>query len=479
MANIKYRLSSKADKISGKVEILARFYHGKKNIFRGKTCIFVLPEYWDDEKQTVKVPNSRFNTPEKTRLIKELSEIKADMESMTHEILDAFLMEGGGKVVLPIDWLESFFQNRMAERKSALKKETIRKAEQEEPELKADRGGSSERQDAFFETFRHFISVQKVSVSMIRQYEVIARALKRFALYNNIEVSFESFSSDMLREFTDFLVNEHSLVGTDEDGHPCITNPVYQDVYDAVPECRYPKQRGPNNIIRIMSRLHTFLRWATKKGYMQRDPFDDYTIGTAVYGTPYYLTKEERNQLYKAEYPQNPGLEVQRDIFVFQCFIGCRVGDLMKMTKANVINGAIEYVPRKTKEGHPVTVRVPLSPTALEILERYKDLPGEKLLPFICEQDYNRDIKKMIRLAGIDRMVTTLNSVTREEEKHPIWEVASSHMARRVLIGNLYKEVKDPNLIAKISGHVENSAAFNRYRDIDEDMAKEVIMKLE
>ena len=49
----------------------------------------------------------------------------------------------------------------------------------------------------------------------------------------------------------------------------------------------------------------------------------------------------------------------------------------------------------------------------------------------------------------------------------------------RVLVCNLYKEVKDPNLIAKISCHVENSRAFSRYRDIDEEMAKEVILKLE
>ena len=34
-------------------------------------------------------------------------------------------------------------------------------------------------------------------------------------------------------------------------------------------------------------------------------------------------------------------------------------------------------------------------------------------------------------------------------------------------------------LIPKISGHVENSRAFSRYRDIDEEMAKETIMKLE
>ena len=30
------------------------------------------------------------------------------------------------------------------------------------------------------------------------------------------------------------------------------------------------------------------------------------------------------------------------------------------MTKLNVVNEAIEYIPKKTKEGNPVTVRVPL-----------------------------------------------------------------------------------------------------------------------
>lgn len=481
MANLVYRLSTKVDKISGKAEILSRFYHGKKNIFRGKTGIYVLPEYWDAEKQTVKVPNSRFNSPEKEQMIKDLSEIKADLESLSKEVLEAFLEDGGGKVEHPIDWLDSFLNERIMRKEKAKKNEvqTRKEGVREDTNPRTTKRESNSRQEHFFATFRYFISIQKVSVSRIRQYHVIERALTRFGIYNRQEVSFETFSSDLIRKFSEYLEIEHTFVGTDKDGNPCIIDPTFREAYDAVPECRFPKRRGQNTIIGIMSRMHTFLRWASKKGYMLRDPFDDYTIGTAVYGTPFYLTKEERNQLYQASYPDNPGLDVQRDIFVFQCFIGCRVGDLMKMTKANVINGAVEYVPRKTKEGHPVTVRVPLSPTALEILEKYKDLPGDKLLPFICEQDYNRDIKKMIRLAGIDRMVTTLNSITREEEKHPIWEVASSHMARRVLIGNLYKEVKDPNLIAKISGHVENSAAFNRYRDIDEEMAKEVIMKLE
>ena len=468
MANIVYKLSTKEDKITGKREIHVRFYHGKFDV-RAKTNLYVQPEYWDAAKQTVKIPNTRSNTPEKQQLIMKLSALKADLESLSNDIREAFIADGGGKRDLPTEWLSDFIASRILAQERIV-------AQMEEEETAEEKDDS---QKEFFDTFEHFVSIQKISISRIRHYNVIIRALKRFAIYSAQEVSFATLSSDMLRKFSKFLENEHKFVVEGKDGKPRIKDPLYKAAYKSVPECRFPKQRGQNSIIGTMSRLHTFVRWSIKRGYMNRDPYDDYVIGTAIYGTPFYLTKEERNQLYQAKFPDNPGLDVQRDIFVFQCFIGCRVGDLMKMTKANVINGAIEYVPRKTKEGRPYTVRVPLSPTALEILERYKDQPDGRLLPFICEQDYNRDIKKMIKLAGIDRVVTTLNTITREEEKHPIWEVASSHMARRVLVGNLYKEVKDPNLIAKISGHVENSRAFSRYRDIDEEMAKEVILKLE
>ena len=36
-----------------------------------------------------------------------------------------------------------------------------------------------------------------------------------------------------------------------------------------------------------------------------------------------------------------------------------------------------------------------------------------------------------------------------------------------------------PNFIAKISGHVENSRAFNRYREIDLGMKQDLVRILE
>ena len=72
-------------------------------------------------------------------------------------------------------------------------------------------------------------------------------------------------------------------------------------------------------------------------------------------------------------------------------------------------------------------------------------------------------------------MVTVRNPVTGADEQKPINEIASSHMARRTFIGNLYKKVKDPSLVASLSGHTDGSRAFARYREIDMEMKRELV----
>ena len=81
----------------------------------------------------------------------------------------------------------------------------------------------------------------------------------------------------------------------------------------------------------------------------------------------------------------------------------------------------------------------------------------------------------MLRLAGINRIVTILNPTTRLEEKHPICEKASSHMARRNFIGNLYRVVQDPAVISSMTGHKPSSRAFERYRAIQDDIKKPLL----
>ena len=111
----------------------------------------------------------------------------------------------------------------------------------------------------------------------------------------------------------------------------------------------------------------------------------------------------------------------------------------------------------------------PLIPLAKKIVKKYANYDGGALLPFVPKSEYNKAIKEIFTLAGITHNVTVLNPTTREEEKRPINEIASSHLARRTFIGNLYQRVKDPSIIAELSGHVEGSKSFSRYRRIGND----------
>jgi len=88
-------------------------------------------------------------------------------------------------------------------------------------------------------------------------------------------------------------------------------------------------------------------------------------------------------------------------------------------------------------------------------------------------------IKKHCRKFAAHFKTIRINPITRDGEKRPINEIASSHMARRTFIGNLFKKVKNSNLVASLSAHVEGSKAFARYTDIDEEMKTELVKMLE
>jgi len=325
----------------------------------------------------------------------------------------------------------------------------------------------------FFETFAEFLEKHKLSIGRKNHFHVVKRALQRYELYNSMitnklfKLNLNTLTSDSLRDIENFLKNEVTIFEK------------MPEIYKAIPESRDPIPRGQNTISGMFTKLRTFILWSIDAGKTLNDPFKGFTVDECVYGTPYYITIDERNKLYKTDLSHHPRLSIQRDIFVFQCLIGCRIGDLYKMRKSSIINGAVEYIPRKSKDGRPITVRVPLNSTAKEILSRYTDNESERLFPFIAEQKYNIAIKEAFKLAEITRMVTVINPTTREEEKRPINEIASSHLARRCFIGNLYKQVKDPNLVGALSGHKEGSKAFSRYREIDEEMKIDLVNLLD
>jgi len=221
-----------------------------------------------------------------------------------------------------------------------------------------------------------------------------------------------------------------------------------------------------------------FLKYCLKNKKINYNPFVDHKIEPLVFGDPVYLSIEERDLIFNAEI-ENKQQSLIRDMFVLQCFIGCRFGDLLKLRKSNIIDNCIEYIGGKTKDKKLIVARVPLSEKAKKIIDKY-NLSDGRLVPYYKSTSmYNKGIKELLEELKITRLVTIPDKKTRESKQVRICEIASSHMARRVFIGGLIKKGALIPVIASMSGHSKNSQAFNRYFSIDTDDRKTAMNLIE
>lgn len=451
MATIYLSLSTKANKVTGESEILIRFKHGRI-AQRTKSGIYIHSENWDHTNNKIKIPKSRI----KNALQIELSECDTKLSELCSIIMATFQSADTSQVNK--EWIETIIDNYNHPNRA---KE------------------STEIRQSFFEAFTEFLIAREYSTWRLKAFNVVIRSLKRFELYiqatenKSFRLDLDDITHITVGSYVDFLRDEHIFFNE------------YPKIYTAVPESRTPQPRGQHTINGILTKLRTFFIYCNTTNKTNNNPFKHYTIAECEYGTPYCISIDERNGLYKMDFSDNKQLETQRDIFIFQCVIGCRVGDLYKLTKASIIMDTkinvlcVEYIARKTKAKKPITVRVPLNSIALELLDKYKDVEGNKLFPFISEQKYNIYIKQMFSDAGLTRPITLDNTITGITEQRPLNELASSHLARRCFIGNMYLQIQDPNIIGAMSGHIEGSKAFARYRDIDMEIKLSAVKGIE
>ena len=463
MATIKKTLSKKSD-AQGYSQILFRVSVNKNKRVYVKTGIFIPEKRWNEEKECINVSGRGINGFEK----KELIEAETGLKSIEAKTLKLCIL--ADQSILDSNWLELAL--------IACKDISAEEINIETVESAIDKYNNPEKYTklSFFDLFAAYLSDTKYSKVREKNFQVLIRALKRYEFFiretdnKSFRLDIDNITKETIVDFESFLRNEHTLLEE---------SPKIFDRIPATTDQRRspkPQPRGNNTICALFNKLRAFFNWCNKQGKTNNRPFDGYNgVTTEKYGTPYYITLEERNRIADFDFSELPQLAIQRDIFIFQCCIGCRVSDLIQLKKSSLVDGEINYIPRKTKDKDPITVKVPLNERAAEIVKRYECIDSDKLLPFISTQKYNEAIKRIFTLVGITRLVTILDPQTGNEIKRPINEIASSHMARRTFVGNLYSKVKDPNLICPLSGHKVGSTAFARYREIDKKLRTETV----
>ena len=430
MAKTTYSLAKSKNNL-GEAQIIIRMYVRMGYFVRIKSNIWVDEKRWG-KKNNITIPT--IPGEEQTALLNK----KELLRQLTLYVEEAILNADDKNIIDKI-WAEKIVARFYKKSK--------------EPKNKSEKTPA----DNFFSLFDGYIKKRKFSEARIKHLSVLRRCLQRFEMYKQLgnrryKLDIAKLTHEDLSEIEHFLFHEREFFLQ------------YPQIYEAVP----------------------YSLKVPKKSVRKVKPYLDATGNPRPKGMPVvrgqkpiYISVAERKKIHETDMSDDPVLEQQKNVFVLQSLIGCRVGDYYNMTYDNLIGNAIEYIPSKTRNDRVNTIRVPLTETALEIINRYRNLERKTIMPFVAQQTYNVYIKKVFLRAGITRTVTVINQQTRQEEQRPIYEIASSHMARRTFIGNIYKNVKDPNLVGALSGHKEGSKAFARYRDIDEDMKKELVNMLE
>lgn len=503
MAQIELRLSSKVQKVTGRSEIMIRFFQGTSFDLYAKSEIFISSDFFE-----------YYINREKT----EKSGGKIAGNAITTSIEKAkekgYALRKSGTIVFRqrLETPEVKYHREQVERLEKLKKhildhfESATKAELSSEWLKEvvdmfnhpEKYNIKQTNKSFYELVELYIHRRQLAEGHARVFRVLSRCIARYEGFiratekvrKDYTFSIDTVTRGDIEELSDYMRNEKAL----SDQYPKLFEKLIESYPAAVKKGHNKIQaRGENTIIKMRTRLKSLFMFFVEEGLTTNRPFEGIKIGTAKVGTPIYISIEERNKIASYdlekkwqemddEFRKNCGMPIQtiimcRDVFVFHCFIGCRVSDLIKMTPKYIENNILVYTPHKTKDGEEaIQARIPLHPKAIELINKYKGMDAKgRLFPFISADKYNDAIKAIFTMCEITRNVEWRNPLTGENEIRPINEIASSHMARRTFIGNAYFKVTDPNLIGKMSGHVEGSKAFKRYRKIEDETLKNVI----
>lgn len=159
--------------------------------------------------------------------------------------------------------------------------------------------------------------------------------------------------------------------------------------------CKLLDSRGfKANTIRYYCQLiKTVLGKAQTDGLIQSVPKTSDAIPRAEQSMRVFLTIDELRKLAATPCKR---ADVKR-AFLFCCYTGLRISDAKKLRQSDIVNDVI--VIRQTKTKDPV--RVPLNTSAKALLE-------DGGLPFNIHNEVtiNKDIRRWVKLAGIDKHVT-------------------------------------------------------------------------
>lgn len=187
------------------------------------------------------------------------------------------------------------------------------------------------------------------------------------------------------------------------------------------------------------------------------------------------LTEEQLNKFYNhiitgTERQIKKYTEI-RDLFILQCLVGQRIGDMQKFfngdNERDEDAGTISIIQQKTK----ARAIIPLLPLAKEIISKYEN----KELLYYKERKsiVNEALKEVAEQAGLDEPITYEENGVKQTQ--PLYKLLHTHTARHTFITILCRKGIPKETVIIATGHEDTKMIDKVYSHLNnKDKAKKV-----
>lgn len=254
---------------------------------------------------------------------------------------------------------------------------------------------------------KHRHVTREISAETYIKHEAVLRKLKAY----KTEILFVDFDENWCQDFDSWLIRTGK------------------------PKKKEDKQLSQNTRWSYHKVIKTYMNLATRDHIKFNFPYMWFSL-SQVKGNWKAIFEKEVKRLY--DYYQN---EKCRDnhkhilrAFLFSCMTGLRISDLKRITKQNVMDGILVFLPHKTRKSN-VIQKVPLNKMAKQLFDDAVAYSlKDQIFNNFAEQYANRTLKDIATLLEI------------EENLH--W-----HVGRHTFISLYYSKTKDLVAAQEFAGH--------------------------
>jgi site-specific recombinase XerD len=162
-----------------------------------------------------------------------------------------------------------------------------------------------------------------------------------------------------------------------------------------------------NTLTKYLKNLRHIIGMAIDDELIMKNPFSKRSVQYQNTDRG-FLTQDEIDRLAGFQFDKIE-LEQARDVFLFCCFTGLSYSDLCNLSEENIqisFDGKLWIKGRRVKTN--IEYNIPLLNIPKIILEKYKSsLPDNKLLPVGQIYEYNGLLKKIAKISGIGKRITS------------------------------------------------------------------------